>query len=798
VVVIHLIIIAATRSNPELGGWLSNLMLSLAGGLAAAALFQAARRSASAGWRVYWAWLALGLAMAVVALGDMLALIPSPNPASFLAEGLFLGSYVLLVIGLLLFPAAGLAPTETVTMLLDMGIVLIAGGGLLGVLVIDPILARSPADILSQVPAALYPLLDFGLFTAFTLLIFRHNWEPGQRAVMVLAVAISMLIVTDVLYALQVVHGIYQEGNWLDVGWTLSLALVGLAGSLQRPHPPAGRRYLTWTTYLPYVWVALLGGLMLWGQPNELAFRLEWGFALVVALVLIRQFLILRENQRLFADAQHEVAQRRQSEATVRELNRGLEDRVRERTVQLEAANRDLHASEARNRVLLRAVPDLIFILDRAGAYLDFYAPAASQLLLPPEQFIHRSIPETLPPAVAASLMSALAAAADTGQPQTVEYPLWMGAATAYYEARLMPYGQDTVLAIVRDITERKHAQAALQESERRFRETLENVELAALRLDLDGRVTFCNDYLLAMTGWTRAELLGQAWFEHFVPAETGLQEQFLRLMRADTIPTHFENPILTRPGAVRLVAWTNTPLRDQNGCILGTASLGEDITLRRQAEDQLRVSLREKEVMLKEIHHRVKNNLQVVSSLLNLQARAVSDPQALEVLRDSQNRVRSMALVHEKLYRSPDLARIDLAEYTQSLASQLLRTYAAQAGRVTLRVEAAGCWLDVDTAVPCGLIINELVSNALKHAFPGDRAGEIVVALRPAGPGRVELRVADDGVGFPSEVDFQATASLGLQLVNSLAAQIDGVITLNQAAGTAFRIEFPAGRQEL
>ena len=217
------------------------------------------------------------------------------------------------------------------------------------------------------------------------------------------------------------------------------------------------------------------------------------------------------------------------------------------------------------------------------------------------------------------------------------------------------------------------------------------------------------------------------------------------------------------------------------------------EIAERTQAEQRTQEALREKEVLLKEIHHRVKNNLQVVSSLLNLQSRVISDPQVLDVLRDSQNRVRSMALVHEKLYRSPNLARIDLGEYTHSLAGQLWRTYAAQASRVALKVEAADCWVNTDTSIACGLILNELISNSLKHAFPGERAGEITVEIRPADRQRVAVRVADDGVGFPPGVDFHATTSLGLQLVNTLVDQIGGSIRLASGPGTQFIIEFDA-----
>jgi two-component sensor histidine kinase len=201
--------------------------------------------------------------------------------------------------------------------------------------------------------------------------------------------------------------------------------------------------------------------------------------------------------------------------------------------------------------------------------------------------------------------------------------------------------------------------------------------------------------------------------------------------------------------------------------------------------------SLQEKEVLLKEIHHRVKNNLQVISSLLNLQSAHVEDPQATEIFQDSQNRIRSMALVHEKLYQSQDLARVDLAEYIRNLATYLFRAYSANATGVTLDIQADDVFLTIDTAVPCGLILNELISNALKHAFPDGQAGEICVKLHANGDHQVTLSVADTGVGLPKDLDLNTTTSLGLQLVHTLADQLDGHIELNGTRGTEFNITF-------
>jgi len=216
------------------------------------------------------------------------------------------------------------------------------------------------------------------------------------------------------------------------------------------------------------------------------------------------------------------------------------------------------------------------------------------------------------------------------------------------------------------------------------------------------------------------------------------------------------------------------------------------DITKRVLAEERLRASLREKEVLLKEVHHRVKNNLQVVSSLLGLQARLIADPTTRKQFEESQYRIQSMALLHETLYQSDDLARVDFSEYIRRLTEQLFRSYRSSQ-QVKLCIDLAELHFHVDAAVPCGLIVNELVSNALKYAFPKPRRGEIRVELRETRPGEAELVVADNGVGFPPGVDWVTARTLGLRLVRKLAEQIQGRVELDCSAGTCFRVHFPA-----
>jgi PAS domain S-box-containing protein len=219
--------------------------------------------------------------------------------------------------------------------------------------------------------------------------------------------------------------------------------------------------------------------------------------------------------------------------------------------------------------------------------------------------------------------------------------------------------------------------------------------------------------------------------------------------------------------------------------------SVGIDITERKQAEAQIQASLREKEVLLQEIHHRVKNNLQVISSLLDLQSQQIENSMMLEVFRESQNRVKSMALVHEKLYQSKNFAKINFAEYTKSLLNYLLKAYELRSGKVALEIDIDEITLNIDTAIPCGLIINELVSNALKYAFPDNQAGSIRIHLHAEGDRDFTLTIQDNGVGLPLDWDIKNVKSLGLQLVKVLTKQLKGTLEIDRTLGSQFRVKF-------
>lgn len=338
---------------------------------------------------------------------------------------------------------------------------------------------------------------------------------------------------------------------------------------------------------------------------------------------------------------------------------------------------------------------------------------------------------------------------------------------------------------------QRKRAEEALKESEEKYRAVFEQAADAIVVVDREtGALVEFNDQACENLGYTRQE------FQDVKIADLDVfefpEEVAAHATKVITEGTEtFETRMRRKEGEVRdiLVSARCITLHGRNL----VSSIWRDVTDRRRAEETIRQSLKEKDVLLRELYHRVKNNLQVVSSLLRLQSRTVDEPGAVKALEDSQARVQSMALVHEKLYQSDDLAKIGFTEYVSGLAESLIRAHAVDRNRITLTTYADDFSMDIGIAVPCGLLINELLSNALKHAFPGGRRGEIQVRLLEFDEERVELRVRDDGVGFPEGADFERADSLGLQLVAALVKdQLCGELELDQTAGTEFRIRFP------
>jgi PAS domain S-box-containing protein len=339
------------------------------------------------------------------------------------------------------------------------------------------------------------------------------------------------------------------------------------------------------------------------------------------------------------------------------------------------------------------------------------------------------------------------------------------------------------------DITEFRRTEAALMESEERYRTAIECSNDAVTIVQGDIRV-YANQKFLDIFGYDRLdEVIGQPTFYVMHPDDRDRINEFSRRRQAgEPAPASYEFTGVRKDGTVIYIEASAAKVTYRGE----PASLAylRDVTERRKAEEQIKVSLREKEVLLKEVHHRVKNNLQVISSLLSLQAQTVKDDETRRLLEESRNRVKSMAYIHMQLYQSKNFAQIDFAPYVRNLAKNLLESHKKNGERVSLDVRVEDIFLSLDTAIPCGLIINELVSNALEHAFQNGRDGKIIVGLRKDGKKNM-LVVSDNGVGLPREVDLHNTDTLGLQLVSALVDQLDGSLKLERGQGTVFRIAF-------
>lgn len=315
----------------------------------------------------------------------------------------------------------------------------------------------------------------------------------------------------------------------------------------------------------------------------------------------------------------------------------------------------------------------------------------------------------------------------------------------------------------------------------------LKNVRHCIIVYDLQGKIIYWNDSAESIYGYSEEEMLGKNIEILYLDHEKQLLKPDIQeIIDLGEYTGEWEGK--RKDGSKVIVDIRETVLYDANDKIVGIIGVSKDITQRKKAEEQIEESLEEKEVLLKEIHHRVKNNLQIIYSLLNLQTDYVEGEESLNVLKESQNRVKSMAMVHERLYQSPNLKYINFKEYVENLITDLFYSYGIERGNIKTQLNLEDIKIDIDTAIPCGLIINELVTNSLKYAFPKGKGILIVEMVQVSD--YIKLVVADNGIGLPVDIDLENTETLGLKMVNNLVHQLDGILELKRTNGTEFTIK--------
>lgn len=350
------------------------------------------------------------------------------------------------------------------------------------------------------------------------------------------------------------------------------------------------------------------------------------------------------------------------------------------------------------------------------------------------------------------------------------------------------------------EIRERTRAEEARQQ----IAALVESADDAIIFKSLDGVIRSWNAGAQRLLGYESDEIIGQP-ITRLLPADRQDEDaRMLARIRTGRHVANYETVRRRKDGSLIDVSLTISPVRDRNGVIVGASKIMRDITERRRSVEELRrlnaeletqirartAELRERDVLLQEIHHRVKNNLQVISSLINMQVRILRDESTRAALQQCRSRVETMAQIHEMLYQSKDYSRVPFDKYARELATRVLSAAGVSPGAVRIGYDLENLELPVDQAIPCALILNELISNALKHAFPGG-AGAIRIELKQLN-GCVGLAVADDGIGIPAGFDPATSGSLGVQLVVTLAGQLDGRLEIDGCAGTTFRVVFP------
>ncbi len=476
-----------------------------------------------------------------------------------------------------------------------------------------------------------------------------------------------------------------------------------------------------------------------------------------------------------------------------------------------------LRESEERYRTLAESSQDLIFILnsDRTLAYINSFG--AELLGIEKPSTIEPRLEEITIIYQFKHLESSIKQVFGLNAPVRVEDELVYNGGKLWLDTLLVPLRDNLgkicqILGVARDITRLKSieqslrkTQAQLRQREKLLRLTLEQAPIGIVTCDLSGKFLHFNPAFSQILGYSSQELKQMSWAHITETNDLQLQEKYYQKLLAGEVRSFQLENCYKRQDGTKIQGIIRVALiRDAKGSPMHYVAQLEDVTERKQAEAKIQASLKEKEVLLKEIHHRVKNNLQIVSSLLDLQAEYIQEPEILEKLEDSKHRLLAMSLIHETLYQSETLTQVDFSDYVERLATNILFAQSTDCDRIKLEFNLEPVFLNLETAIPCGLLLNELITNSIKHAFPDPLQGKIYIELHyqsaETAPNlnqtscqepKIMLKVSDNGIGLPANMDFKETKSLGLTLIHDLTQQLGGNLAINLSNGTQFTLIF-------
>jgi PAS domain S-box-containing protein len=545
--------------------------------------------------------------------------------------------------------------------------------------------------------------------------------------------------------------------------------------------------------------------------------------------------LTLRDDELgQLAEAFNRMAERIELQARgLQRSNDELEERVKRRTAQLAASEhslaitlRSIEQSEARKTAILDSAFDAIVTMDHRGLLVEFN-PAAEKLFgytradVIGRTMVDRIVPPSQREAHARGFARYLATGEGPVLGRVIELPAMRSDGTEFPAElainRVKGDLEPLFTAFIRDITERRRMEEDVRANQKRFRALVDASAQIVWTATAAGDVVDESPSWCAFTGQTKEDYLDPARRSSAIHPDDllGVRSAWMEAAR-EKRQFSGEYRLRHASGDWRWATYRVVPLIDEKGDLKEWVGMNVDITaekmsllerehllyelkslnaeLEQRVESrtaELSAALKEREVLLQEVHHRVKNNLQVISSLINIQMRQMSDQRARAALEECRTRIAAIALIHEKLYQTKDYASVPFSEYARNLAANIFHATGISPSSIVLKVDIERILLPVDKAIPCGLILNELITNALKHAFPDNRSGSIHVELRASG-GRMLLAVEDDGIGMPAGFDTTRSKSLGMQLVSTLVRQLDGELSTIREHGTSFRITFP------